>query len=74
MGVSSPTGSGKTTMFMKLIPRVVEKEGKRKQTLILVSAVELASQSVNAARRILGEGWSVELDQGVKKATGLADV
>ena len=24
MGVSSPTGSGKTTMFMKLIPRIVE--------------------------------------------------
>lgn len=74
MGVSSPTGSGKTTMFMKLIPRIVEKEGKRKQTLILVSAVELAIQSVNAAKRILGEGWSVEVEQGAKKATGYADV
>ena len=74
MGVSSPTGSGKTTMFMKLIPEVVERKGKRKKTLIIVSAVELADQSVNAARRLLGSDWSIEVEQGSKRATGCADV
>lgn len=74
MGVSSPTGSGKTTMFMRLIPHVVGTGRKRKKTLIIVNAIELASQSENAARRSLGEDWIVEVDQGKLQATGSADV
>jgi superfamily II DNA or RNA helicase len=74
MGVSLPTGSGKTTIFMSLIPRIVEKEGKRKKTLILVNAVELATQAEAAGRRLLGEDWSIEMEQGKNQATGLADV
>ncbi|ODO09276.1 hypothetical protein I350_02876 [Cryptococcus amylolentus CBS 6273] len=87
IGVSSPTGSGKTTMFMSLIPqvpfyrskgkgkaRVEDGEGKRKQTLIVVSSVELAEQAEAAAKRLLGPGWTVEVEQARRSATGLADV
>jgi ATP-dependent helicase IRC3 len=78
IGVSSPTGSGKTTMFMKLIPKVVEKQlgdkVERKQTLIIVNSVELARQSKNAAERLLPEGWTVEVEQGSSIASGRADV
>jgi ATP-dependent helicase IRC3 len=74
MGVSLPTGSGKTTIFMSLIPRIVEREGRRKQTLILVNAIELATQAEAAARRLLSGDWSVEMEQGNNKASGLADV
>lgn len=72
IGVSSPTGSGKTTMFMSLIPRV-EFQG-RKQVLVLVGSVELAAQAEGAARKILGEGYTVEVEQGTRKASGKADV
>jgi ATP-dependent helicase IRC3 len=130
IGVSSPTGSGKTTMFMSLIPRVrrgyqsqfveegdgVGNENRNGseggggdgdgtlaaggddgfeasgaelglplgvvhpetshhgQTLIVVSSVELASQAEAAAQRLLGEGWSIEVEQGKRQASGYADV
>ena len=80
MGVSSPTGSGKTTMFMKLIPHIVERDAgdgtgrERKKTLILVNAVELALQAEKAAHRLLGEDWTVEVEQGKREASGAADV
>lgn len=132
IGVSSPTGSGKTTMFMSLIPRVrrdyqsqlveeldgdgnehrngneggsragdgdetltagvdeesaergeeralplgvVQTEGSHNgQTLIVVSSVELASQAEAAAQRLLGESWSIEVEQGKRQASGHADV
>jgi ATP-dependent helicase IRC3 len=79
IGVSSPTGSGKTTMFMHLIPAVRDmlrsknRDGGGK-TLILVSGIELASQTEVAAMRILGDEWSVEVEQGSRKASGRADV
>jgi ATP-dependent helicase IRC3 len=72
MGVSSPTGSGKTTMFMSLIPKITTSgEGR---VLIIVSSVELAHQTEAAARRLLGDTWLVEVDQGNKRATGVADM
>ena len=61
-------------MFMRLIPHIVGTGKKRKKTLIIVNAIELASQSENAARRLLGPGWTVEMDQGKHQATGSADV
>lgn len=73
IGVSSPTGSGKTTMFMSLIPKVLA-EGERSRTLILVSSVELASQAEGAAKRLLGPDWTVEVEQGKRTASGTADV
>ena len=73
IGVSSPTGSGKTTMFMSLIPRI-ETTDQRSRVLILVGSVELANQAENAAKRILGEGWRVEVEQGKRQASGTADM
>lgn len=73
IGVSSPTGSGKTTMFMSLIPKVLPQE-ERNRTLILVSSVELASQAEGAAKRLLGPDWTVEVEQGKRTASGTADV
>jgi len=71
IGVSSPTGSGKTTMFMSLIPKVGNGSGR---TLILVSSVDLASQAEMAARRMLGPSYSIEVEQGKRQARGTADV
>jgi len=73
IGVSSPTGSGKTTMFMSLIPKVPN-QGERIRTLILVSSVDLASQAEGAAKRMLGPGYRIEVEQGKRMASGTADV
>jgi superfamily II DNA or RNA helicase len=73
IGVSSPTGSGKTTMFMSLIPRISKLKG-RTRTLVLVGSVELASQAEAAAKKLLGEGWKIEVEQGKRMASGHADV
>jgi ATP-dependent helicase IRC3 len=73
IGVSSPTGSGKTTMFMSLIPKVPD-QGERTRTLILVSSVDLASQAEGAAKRMLGPGYRIEVEQGKRIASGTADV
>ncbi|KAK8861366.1 hypothetical protein IAR55_002185 [Kwoniella newhampshirensis] len=79
IGVSSPTGSGKTTMFMNLVPLVpfynnTTPTGGSGRTLIVVSSVELASQAEGAARRLLGDEWTVEVEQSKRKASGRADV
>nr|XP_019050135.1 hypothetical protein I302_00556 [Kwoniella bestiolae CBS 10118]OCF29065.1 hypothetical protein I302_00556 [Kwoniella bestiolae CBS 10118] len=83
IGVSSPTGSGKTTMFMHLIPLVKsynlsenqwDSRDGRGKTLIVVGSVELANQSELAARRILGKDWTVEVEQSKRTASGRADV
>jgi ATP-dependent helicase IRC3 len=77
IGVSSPTGSGKTTMFMHLIPRITASADgavERGKTLILVGSVELANQAEGAAVRLLGPDWSVEVEQASRRASGHADV
>ncbi|OCF34628.1 hypothetical protein I316_03669 [Kwoniella heveanensis BCC8398] len=47
---------------------------QRGQTLILVGSVELANQAQRAAERLLGEGWTVEVEQSKRHASGKADV
>ncbi|WRT65477.1 uncharacterized protein IL334_002420 [Kwoniella shivajii] len=101
IGVSSPTGSGKTTMFMHLIPLVefrprsslhsdldsesvhgVQEQNRKHddngtrngKTLLIVGSVELANQSEQSARRILGNDWSIEVEQSKRTASGKADV
>lgn len=74
IGVSSPTGSGKTTMFTELLHRMPSPPGCSGQVLILVNAVALAEQAAATVRRILPH-LSLELEQGTKhKASGVADV
>lgn len=76
IGVSLPTGSGKTTVFVALLgllkPPVNNSEAKK--ALIIVNSVELARQSAEQIPRQFPE-WTVEIEQGAKyHATGNADV
>ncbi|KAK0245542.1 P-loop containing nucleoside triphosphate hydrolase protein [Armillaria nabsnona] len=74
IGVSLPTGSGKTTVFISLLSRLpqINKHGKR--ALIIVNSVELARQSAEQVVRLFPH-WSVEIEQGAKHvASGRADV
>ncbi|GAA96215.1 hypothetical protein E5Q_02879 [Mixia osmundae IAM 14324] len=74
IGVSSPTGSGKTTIFTQLIKQLPERTTQSKRVIVLVHSIELARQ---AARHITS-AWPdliVEIEQGAKhKASGQADV
>ncbi|GAA5871199.1 hypothetical protein JCM1840_000140 [Sporobolomyces johnsonii] len=78
LGVSAPTGSGKTAMFTSLVhhlpPRIhpVTKEHATR-VLILVSSIQLAQQTAAVVQR----SWPnllVEIEQGENEASGIADV
>ncbi|KDQ63526.1 hypothetical protein JAAARDRAFT_120193 [Jaapia argillacea MUCL 33604] len=75
IGVSLPTGSGKTTVFISLLSRMTPPSVSPKATrsLIVVNGIELARQSAQQASRMRPD-WTVEIEQGMTKATGLADV
>lgn len=76
IGVSLPTGSGKTTIFISLLSRIQPPPNRPKATrsLIVVNGIELARQSA-AQVKVLFPDWSVEIEQGVKhNASGMADV
>jgi len=86
IGVSSPTGSGKTTMFSALLSVLPERQARTglggltdefkeaNQVLVIVSSIALATQTaraISAAHPHL----HVELEQGTAfHSTGLADV
>jgi ATP-dependent helicase IRC3 len=78
LAVSSPTGSGKTTMFTHLISRLSSakstSDGRGGKTLIITPSVELANQAEATARKMLGPDCSIEVEQGSRVATGQADV
>ena len=76
IGVSLPTGSGKTTVFISLLARLappaINLEATR--SLIIVNNIELARQSAIQVARLF-PSWSVEIEQGSKyRASGMADV
>ena len=75
IGVSLPTGAGKTTVFVSLIAQIPPRGDKRaKRALIIVNSIELAHQSAAQVERLSPE-LSVEIEQGTKhKASGTADV
>ncbi|KAI0788480.1 P-loop containing nucleoside triphosphate hydrolase protein [Abortiporus biennis] len=76
IGVSLPTGSGKTTVFISLLSRILppKQYPKAKQSLVIVNSVELALQAASQAERLCPD-WRVEVEQGAKhKASGTADV
>lgn len=76
IGVSLPTGAGKTTVFISLLDRILppEKSPNATRALIVVNSIELARQSAAQTQALFPE-WGVEIEQGIKhKASGLADV
>lgn len=74
IGVSLPTGSGKTTVFISLLSRIAARQQNPMKTLVIVNSVELARQSAAQATRMF-PSWSVEIEQGAKhKASGFADL
>ncbi|KAJ7244750.1 P-loop containing nucleoside triphosphate hydrolase protein [Mycena haematopus] len=76
IGVSLPTGSGKTTVFISLLSRIAPPTSNpsASRCLIVVNSIELARQSAEQVGRLFPD-WTVEIEQGVKhKASGLADV
>jgi Type III restriction enzyme, res subunit len=76
IGVSLPTGSGKTTVFISLLSRIScpASNPVAQRSLIVVNSIELARQSAMQVAHLFPT-WSVEIEQGSKhKASGNADV
>lgn len=74
VGVSLPTGSGKTTIFGELLERIRPPSQTRRRVLILVSSVQLATQTAQYISKRFPGLW-VEIEQGQKfRACGYADV
>ncbi|GAA5962963.1 hypothetical protein JCM3765_006731 [Sporobolomyces pararoseus] len=79
LGVSAPTGSGKTSIFTRLIsllPPLRHPRTKELATrvLIIVNSIQLAHQTHVAISRAYPD-WHIEIEQGTKhKASGYADV
>ncbi|TDL28609.1 P-loop containing nucleoside triphosphate hydrolase protein [Rickenella mellea] len=76
IGVSLPTGSGKTTVFVSLISRLPPPPNKpnANRALIIVNTIELARQ-VSRQVEAYCPDLTVEIEQGQKhNATGNADV
>ncbi len=73
IGVSLPTGAGKTTVFIALLDRIPAKATGSGLSLIIVNTVELAHQTAAQLRRLV-PALSVEIEQGTHQASGCADV
>lgn len=73
IGVSSPTGSGKTMMFTSLIPLVPDKR-RRKRVLIIVHTKELATQAQEMVGRVHEHRYRVGIEQGGQRTDGRRDV
>ena len=76
IGVSLPTGSGKTTVFITLLSLIKPplKNPNATRSLVIVNSIELARQAAAQTERLF-PGWSVEIEQGAKyKASGEADL
>ena len=76
IGVSLPTGSGKTTVFISLLNRIKPPAENPHATraLVVVNSIELARQAAAQAEK-LHPDWSVEIEQGTKHhASGNADL
>ncbi|KAH9982668.1 P-loop containing nucleoside triphosphate hydrolase protein [Lactifluus volemus] len=76
IGVSLPTGAGKTAVFISLLswlePRKSRPDAKR--SLVIVNSIELARQAA-AQAKFQRPDWTVEIEQGGKhRASGNADL
>lgn len=75
IGVSLPTGAGKTTVFTTLLSQIPSpRPSQATGSLVIVNSVELARQAAAQAERTHPH-WKVELEQGINhQASGRADV
>ncbi|KAF7306883.1 DEAD-box family helicase [Mycena indigotica] len=74
IGVSLPTGAGKTVVFTTLLSRIKPPTSNVSRALIVVNSIELARQSAEQAQQLF-PSWNVEIEQGTKhRASGEADV
>ncbi|GAA5852613.1 hypothetical protein JCM9279_005529 [Rhodotorula babjevae] len=78
LGVSAPTGSGKTAIFTSLIshlPALVHPVTGEVATrvLVIVNSIQLATQTAEAVKRAFPQ-LIVEVEQGKSLASGQADV
>ena len=76
IGVSLPTGAGKTVVFVSLLERLqgLSRSPEATRSLVIVNSVELARQAAGQARKLVPH-WTVEIEQGSRyTASGLADM
>jgi len=75
VGISLPTGSGKTAVFTTLLSRLETMHHQQpNSSLVIVNSVELALQTASLARRIRPD-WKVEIEQGAQNhASGTANL
>ncbi|SGY97107.1 BQ5605_C035g11383 [Microbotryum silenes-dioicae] len=78
LGISSPTGSGKTAIFTELIPRLPARihpdtAQLANRVLILVGTIQLAKQAAEVVKTTY-PALHVEVEQGDNDASGFADV
>ncbi|KAG6381131.1 P-loop containing nucleoside triphosphate hydrolase protein [Boletus reticuloceps] len=75
IGVSLPTGAGKTPIFTTLLSQIFSPRPSQPfGSLIIVNSVELARQAA-AQAEMTHPHWKVELEQGIShQASGRADV
>ncbi|GAA5990112.1 hypothetical protein JCM11641_007071 [Rhodosporidiobolus odoratus] len=78
LGVSAPTGSGKTAIFTSLIrylpPLIHPTTGEHAtRVLIIVNSIQLATQTAEVVKRTY-PGLSVDVEQGNKRGNGMAEV
>ena len=74
IGVSLPTGAGKTTVFISLVGRMKSQDPARTKGLVIVNSIELAKQAALQATRLF-PNWTVEIEQGQEHvATANADL
>lgn len=76
IGVSLPTGAGKTVVFVSLLERLqpLFASPEATRSLVIVNSIELARQAADQARKLYPH-WTVEIEQGARHtASGLADM
>ena len=74
IGVSLPTGSGKTTVFLNLIPRIQPPRDNANRVMIIGSSQEIVHQVAHQARALFPH-MTTEIEQGSSnRASGEADM
>jgi len=75
VGVSLPTGAGKTAVFISLLSSLEPRNDRPDATrsLVIVNSIELAKQAAAQAKHLQPD-WVIEIEQGRHKASGDADL